>query len=121
MVENKLQHISKKILAIFLGVCLLANSFSALLGSQIAIPKAFAEANSCNASSLGDLRSYLSTRVGGVSLDQAAVFLADMSDITGSYYDADRDRVVFVGTKGNVSVPKFDKDDLAVVIRALVF
>ena len=27
---------------------------------------------------IGDLRNYLSTRVGGVSLDEAAVFLADM-------------------------------------------
>jgi len=26
-------------------------------------------------------------KVGGVALDQAATFLADMDDITGTYYD----------------------------------
>jgi RHS repeat-associated protein len=59
-------------------------------------------------------------RVGGVALDQAAKFLADMSDITGAYYDQSLDRIVFVGKK-NTSLPKFDKDDLAVAIKAVVF
>ncbi len=35
-------------------------------------------------------------RIGGVALDQAAKFLANMSDITGAYYDQNKDRIVFV-------------------------
>jgi hypothetical protein len=49
----------------------------------------------------------ISARVGGVALDQAAKFLADMTDITGAYYDQSLDRVVFVGKKNTVA-PKFD-------------
>lgn len=76
-----------------------------------------AEAASCSASA-DPARAQLAARVGGVSLDEAATFLADMSDITGSYYDATLDRIVFVGQK-STSAPKFNKDDLAVAIRAL--
>lgn len=62
----------------------------------------------------------VSTDYGGVSLDKAATFLADMSDITGSYYDQDRNQLVFVGKKDS-TLPKFDKDDLAVAIRSVIF
>jgi RHS repeat-associated protein len=66
-------------------------------------------------------QAYLgSRRVGGVALDQAATFLADMSDITGAYYDSTLDRIVFVGQK-STTAPKFNKDDLAVAIRAVFF
>lgn len=109
-----------KTLSIILIFSIYFSSFTPLLGKKNPIIKnAYAE-NVCSAG-IGNLSNYLSTRVGGVTLDEAAVFLADMSDITGAYYDADQDRVVFVGTKGSTSVPKFDKDDLAVAIRALVF
>lgn len=76
-------------------------------------------AQSCDANTM-DIRKYLSGRVGGVSLDQAATFLADMTDVTGAYYDTTKDRVVFVG-KDNTNAPKMNKDDLAVAIRSLIF
>ncbi len=59
-------------------------------------------------------------RVGGVALDQAATFLANMDDITGAYYDQNLDRIVFVGKK-NTTLPEFDKDDLAVAIKGVIF
>ncbi len=62
----------------------------------------------------------LQARVGGVALDQAAKFLADMTDITGAYYDPSLDRIVFVG-KTNTHAPKFNKDDLAVAIKAVIY
>jgi hypothetical protein len=55
-----------------------------------------------------------------VALDQAATFLANMDDITGAYYDESKDRIVFVG-KTNTALPEFDKDDLAVAIKAVIF
>lgn len=112
----------KKISSILLILAVLSSSYFPLFqykGKSPFVSEVSAQ-EACSAG-IGDLRNYLSTRVGGVSLDEAAVFLADMSDITGAYYDADQDRIVFVGTKGSTSVPKFDKDDLAVAIRALVF
>jgi len=109
-----------KSLSTFLIFCLFLSSIIPFFGTNNSLVKYVNAQDSCSAG-IGDLRQYLSTRVGGVSLDQAAVFLADMSDITGAYYDADQDRVVLVGKKGTTSVPKFDKDDLAVAIRALVF
>lgn len=63
--------------------------------------------------------SYLA-KVGGVSLDQAATFLANMSDVTGAYFDQATNRIVFMGPH-NTSTPIFDKDDLAVAIRSVVF
>lgn len=93
------------------------------------VPVAQAANNVCSAQ---DIKGYLDdpnyepvrhpilSKKGGIKLDQAAKFLADMSDITGAYYDAIRDQIVFVG-KTEVSVPKFDKDDLAVAIRSVFF
>lgn len=111
----------KKVISIFLSLTIFFTSLAPFGWLSSSFVKPIYAANSCGAGSLGDLRRYLSSRVGGVSLDQAAVFLADMSDMTGAYYDADQDRIVFIGQKGNTSLPKFDKDDLAVAIRALVF
>jgi RHS repeat-associated protein len=59
-------------------------------------------------------------RVGGVALDQAAKFLADMTEITGAYYDEGLDRIVFVGKK-NTTAPNFNRDDLAVAIKTVIF
>src|SRR5690606_11451431 len=47
-------------------------------------------------------------------------FLANMDDITGAYYDEDLNRIVFIG-KTNTSLPEFDKDDLAVAIKSVIF
>lgn len=99
------------------------SSLLALSGtlSALALPApAFAAANSC--SSGGIPRNGLRTRprVGGVSLDMAATFLADMTDVTGAYYDTQSDRIVFLGRK-NTAAPQFDKDDLVVAIRSVFF
>ncbi len=77
----------------------------------------FAGENMCDGDTQG---AALPAKVGGVALDQAATFLADMTEITGAYYDLDQDRIVFVGKK-NTSAPKFDKDDLAVAIKSVIF
>jgi len=61
-------------------------------------------------------------RVGGVSLDKAATFLADMSDVKGAYFDQNTNRIVFVGSKlTSGQTPIFNKDDLAVAIKSVVF
>lgn len=59
-------------------------------------------------------------RPGGVALNQAATFLANMTEYTGAYYDGTLDRIVFIG-KTNTSAPKFNKDDLAVTIKSVIF
>lgn len=60
--------------------------------------------------------------VGGVSLDKSAVFLEDMTDITGAYYDNSTNRVVLVGPKrGTSQTPVFNKDDFAVAVKSVVF
>ena len=113
-------YIVRKVLNIFLVLIILFQSFLPIFSqNQVKIPHAEA-ANSCSAGNYGDLRNYLAARVGGVSLDEAATFLADMTDVTGAYYDSTKDRIVFVG-QTNTATPKFDKDDLAVAIRSLLF
>ncbi len=61
-----------------------------------------------------------SSQYGGINLDKAATFLADMDDVTGAYYDQNTDQIVFIGT-ATTSLPQFDKDDLAVTIRSVIF
>jgi RHS repeat-associated protein len=68
--------------------------------------------------SLASYRKYAPVR--GVSLDQAATFLTDMKDVRGAYFDDATNRIVFVGLK-NTASPVFNKDDLAVAVRSLVF
>ena len=60
------------------------------------------------------------TQVGGVSLDMASQFLANMTDVTGAYFDQTTNRIVFVG-RTNTPTPQYSKDDMAVAIRSLVF
>ncbi|HSX44454.1 MAG TPA: RHS repeat-associated core domain-containing protein [Candidatus Saccharimonadales bacterium] len=60
-------------------------------------------------------------RVGGVSLDLAATFLANMSDVTGAYYDQATNRIVLVGPHNSSPTPVFNKDDLAVAVRSVIF
>lgn len=84
------------------------------------IPEVNAAGESCTAQSSKPNNTKLTAKVGGVALDQAAKFLADMTDLTGAYYDGSLDRIVFVGKK-NTTLPQFDKDDLAVAIKMIVF
>src|SRR3989338_6978088 len=97
----------RKILSAAICLLILFTSFLPLINAYTfpIVKEAYGQ-ESCTPESIGDLRNYLSARVGGVSLDQAAVFLADMSTITGAYYDQDQDRIVFVGQK-NTSLHKF--------------
>ncbi len=100
-------------------VTLLAPIFA--VDTTFTIPISSAAQNQCSGpSALPSARLQTSARVGGVSLNLAATFLADMNEITGAYYDSQSDRIVFMGKK-NVSVPQFNKDDLAVAIRAIFF
>lgn len=116
-----MKKILQKLLLTFLSFVLISANILPIFdrANTNLIKKIYAD-NSCTAESM-DPRSYLSSRVGGVALDQAAVFLADLTDLNGAYYDADQDRIVFIGSKTNTSLPKFDKDDLAVAIKSLVF
>ena len=52
------------------------------------------------------------TEVGGVSLDVASQFLADMTDVTGAYFDQATNRIVFVG-KTDTPTPQYNKDDMS--------
>ena len=76
--------------------------------------------STCGSTASSGGTSAVSVAPGGVKLDKAAVFLANMSDVTGAYYDQQRNVIVFVGTT-NTALPQFDKDDLAVAIRSEVF
>jgi len=109
----------KKYFSSVLFFLILFLSTSIGISAFLPIEKAAAEAASCQASS-SQQATNLQPQVGGVALDQAATFLADMDDITGAYYDNTLDRIVFVGKK-NTALPEFDKDDLAVAIKAIFF
>ena len=103
---------------------LLAGVTSSALFTSFLFPVASAQAASsmCYAPGEGpELRSIAAPgKQGGVKLDQAATFLAGVSELTGAYYDEARDQIVFIG-KEETAVPKFDKDDLAVAIKAIFF
>lgn len=110
-------NVTKKLTAL---IIILLLQFSSMLPFIQKVEPVSAEESCRQASSSSGPSSALRSRVGGVALDQAAKFLADMSDITGAYYDEGKDRIVFVGKK-NISAPKFDKDDLAIAIRTVIF
>lgn len=122
-----IKHLAKEILIGFLLAGIISSTlFTSLL---LPIPEAQAASNMCSAADIkGYLddpnyeprRVFLPGKDGGIKLDQAAEFIADMSDLTGAYYDEGRDQIVFVGTK-ETTIPKFDKDDLAVAIRSIFF
>ena len=119
---NITKKIFRKFLAISLFFVLTSISFTPYLNTPISPTNVFA-ADACTASSASPgSNSGVRTqaRVGGVALDQAAKFLADMTDIIGAYYDSTLDRIIFVGKK-NTTLPKFDKDDLAVAIKTIIF
>lgn len=117
----KFKKLLKKFLKVNFVFCLIAILVATPLLPAFKTPFTPQEASaSCENNSSGSGGANLQARVGGVALDQAATFLADMDDITGAYYDTNLDRIVFVGKK-NTSLPEFDKDDLAVAIRAVIF
>lgn len=113
-----LKRILKKLSVLFISLAILSGTYLPYVGNPLKPKPAFAE--SCSNTSAPTTQSNHKARVGGVALDQAAKFLADMSDITGAYYDQGEDRIVFVGKK-NTLAPKFNRDDLAVAIRAVIF
>ncbi len=117
--------IFSKLAAILLLFTFTLNTFVPLLQTPFSPSYAYAEGNACLASSSvtnkpQGKRVKHTPRVGGVALDMAAKFLADMTDVTGAYYDPTLDRIVFVGKK-NTTAPQFDKDDMAVAIKAVIF
>lgn len=110
-------NIAKKLTAL---IIILLLQFSSVLPFVQRVKSVSAEESCSQTSSSSSPGSNLKSRVGGVALDQAAKFLADMTDITGAYYDQGLDRIVFVGKK-NTTAPKFDKDDLAIAIKTVIF
>ncbi len=118
MKREFLKKVSRKFLAVLLFFALFSSSFLPYFQTPFKPAPAFAECS--NTSTSSPVQSKQLARVGGVALDQAAKFLADMSDITGAYYDQDQDRIVFVG-KTNTLAPKFNRDDMAVAIRSVIF
>jgi YD repeat-containing protein len=62
----------------------------------------------------------LIAQVGSNSLFTASQNIANFTDITGAYYDATLNRIVFIGTTRGSS-PKFNKDDMAVAIQSIIF
>src|SRR3989344_383096 len=110
----------KKTITVLLILVILFNSFVPVFQTPLRPQTAEAAENSCSADAGTPTGANLQARVGGVALDQAATFLANMDDIIGAYYDSTLDRIVFVG-KTNTTLPNFDKDDLAVAIKAVIF
>ncbi|MBU3978752.1 hypothetical protein KJ980_07205 [Patescibacteria group bacterium] len=119
-IKKLIKQIAKTAFVFCLIVQLIATPIIPAFRTPITPKLVQAAGESCGGGGGSPTGANLQARVGGVALDQAATFLADMTEITGAYYDADQDRIVFVGKK-NTSAPKFDKDDLAVAIKALVF
>ena len=110
----------KKTIAVLLAFVILLTSFVPAFQTPLSPQKAEAAGESCSGGSGSPSGANLQAKVGGVALDQAATFLANMDDITGAYYDSTLDRIVFVGRK-NTTLPEFDKDDLAVAIKSVIF
>lgn len=119
MLKKSIAKNVKRLVAISIAFSLIFTPLAQVFNIPLQPKPVEAVGNVC-ADTGGGVGKYLAARVGGVSLDEAATFLADMSDITGAYYDADQDRIVFVGQK-NTALPKFDKDDMAVAIKSIVF
>src|SRR5258706_1454448 len=95
----KKEWIYKKLLALCLIVSLFVSSCSSFFQTPLSPKVTYAASSSSCTGSADPARAQLSARVGGVALDMAAQFLANMNDITGAYYDAALDRIVFVGKK----------------------
>lgn len=119
MEKNKLILI-KRLLVFITTLSFLFSTYLPFYSSLFVIQQAKA-ADACSAQgSTGSRLASVTPKVGGVALDQAATFLADMTEYTGAYYDDENERIVFVG-RTNTSAPQFNKDDLAVAIKVLFF
>ncbi|QQR65359.1 hypothetical protein IPH92_02135 [Candidatus Kaiserbacteria bacterium] len=118
IVTTKLK--TKKLTTLFVICVYLIQLFSPL--AILVTPRTVdaATGGSCKAPSSGSPKPNVTPDYGGVALDRAAEFLADMDDITGAYYDEESNRIVFIGTTTS-TLPEFNKDDLAVAIRAVIF
>lgn len=57
---------------------------------------------------------------GWIKIGEISDALAELSDLTGAYYDTTRNQFVLIGTK-DPTLPKLNKDDLVVAIRAIIF
>ena len=58
---------------------------------------------------------------GGIKLDQAATFMADVSDTAGMLYDPDSKRIVFVGPRRKTELDAdISADDLVMVLRKII-
>ncbi len=119
-IKRVIKQITKTAFVFCLIVQLIATPIIPAFQTPITPQKAEAAGESCSGGGGSPSGANLQARVGGVALDQAATFLANMDDITGAYYDSTLDRIVFVG-KTNTSLPEFDKDDLAVAIKSFIF
>ncbi len=119
-IKKLIKQITKTAFVFCLIAQLIAMPIIPAFSTPISPKIAEAAGESCSDGGSSPSGTNLQARVGGVALDQAATFLANMDDITGAYYDSALDRIVFVG-KQNTLLPKFDKDDLAVAIKAVIF
>lgn len=106
----------KRILSIVNLLLLILSSLFPIFSNPYQIKTVDASSNVCG----GGSQALTTPKVGGVALNQAATFLAEMTEYTGAYYDDENDRIVFIG-RTNTSAPQFDKDDLAIAIRTLFF
>lgn len=117
---NTIKTLFKKISVTIFSIIIFTGFYSPYFQTVLSPKPAFATDSCSQGTSSGATQKNTTARVGGVALDQAAKFLADMSDITGAYYDPNLDRIVFVGKK-NTLAPKFNRDDMAVAIKAVIF
>ncbi len=115
---------TKKALKNFLRYCLVLILLLSLtltsLSGFLLLPIGPTNVNAQSCGGVGGSSGGPGVRPGGVALNQAATFLANMTDYSGAYYDSTLDRIVFIG-KTNTQAPKFNKDDLAVAIKSVVF
>lgn len=65
------------------------------------------------------LNTGLSAQTGAVSLVTASQNIANLTDITGAYYDSTLNRIVFIGTTNGTL--HYNKDDMAIAINSAIF
>src|SRR6185503_11416934 len=65
------------------------------------------------------MQTGLTPQIGGEELDTASTDIANFSDISGAYYDANLNRIVFIGTTTGTS--KYNQDDMAVAIKSIFY
>jgi YD repeat-containing protein len=112
---------SNKGFSLLISFFLIAQLFAPFGAAMTISPQvAYAANDSAPCQLYPDSSPSFNSEYGGIELNKAAEFLADMDDITGAYYDEESNRIVFIGTATS-TLPEFDKDDLAVAIKAVIF